>query len=148
MQGGTRPTLPKGLPPGLEALARQAWHADPALRPSFAAIVDTLTPLASEVRSSCALSRPPHTHTRPCKRDVWMGVCVCRWRVGAGASVRCTVVNQERLDVLLIDVLQRFNFRYMNTMRTSAGVPIVFCSCILFSRTEMATLVFQMHHNW
>ena len=47
--GTTRPTLPKGLPPGLEALAQQAWHGNPALRPSFAAIVDTLTPLATEV---------------------------------------------------------------------------------------------------
>mmetsp|Transcript_17672 Transcript_17672/g.53171 ORF Transcript_17672/g.53171 Transcript_17672/m.53171 type:complete len:371 (+) Transcript_17672:418-1530(+) len=54
VQGGTRPTLPKGLPPGLEALARQAWHEDPALRPSFAAIVDTLTPLATEVQQGKA----------------------------------------------------------------------------------------------
>lgn len=45
-----RPTIPNGMHPGLVKIAQQAMDGDPSLRPTFAAIVDSLTPLATEVQ--------------------------------------------------------------------------------------------------
>lgn len=49
-KGDLRPTIPKGIHTGLANLALQAMDASPSMRPSFASIVDTLTPLATEVQ--------------------------------------------------------------------------------------------------
>lgn len=51
-----RPTLPKGLHPGLAGIARAALDGEPSVRPNFASVVDQLTPLAAEVRQSEAVS--------------------------------------------------------------------------------------------
>lgn len=49
-KGNLRPTIPKGVHPGLVKLAQQAMDGDPSLRPTFASIIDSLTPLATEVQ--------------------------------------------------------------------------------------------------
>lgn len=47
-----RPTLPKALHPGLAGIVRAALDGEPSMRPTFASVVEQLTPLAAEVRQS------------------------------------------------------------------------------------------------
>lgn len=47
-----RPTLPKGLHPGLAGIARATLDGEPSMRPSFASVVEQLTPIAAEVRQA------------------------------------------------------------------------------------------------
>lgn len=45
-----RPALPRGLHPGLAGLARGTLDGEPSMRPSFASVVEQLTPLAVEIQ--------------------------------------------------------------------------------------------------
>ncbi|CAM9879142.1 unnamed protein product, partial [Phaeothamnion confervicola] len=48
---GLRPPLPSGLPPALAGLVKRCWHANPALRPSFAGVCAALPEIKMQLLS-------------------------------------------------------------------------------------------------
>lgn len=53
-----RPSVPRGVHPGLAGIARAALDPEPSMRPDFGSLVEQLGPLAAELQAGEAASLP------------------------------------------------------------------------------------------
>lgn len=53
-----RPSVPRGVHPGLAGIARAALDPEPSMRPDFGSLVEQLGPVAAELQAGEAASLP------------------------------------------------------------------------------------------